>query len=240
MNAEYSVPLFKRIKRAILQVLIGILFRVLGQVKISGKENIPAKGSYMLVFNHVSMFDAPFIIAFWPIAIEILGAAELWGRRGQDVVVRLYAPIPIHRGEIDRDALGMALEALRSGAPLMISPEGGRSHQPGMRRAKAGVVYLAERTGVPILPVGVTGTLDDFFTRAKKGARPEVQLLIGKPFSLPEDSQFPGVAPRDVRQAKADYILYQVAALLPPEYRGVYAVTPPAAGLPGQTSTETD
>ena len=240
MNAEYTVPLFKRIKRAILQVLIGILFRILGRVKVSGKENIPAKGSYMLVFNHVSMFDAPFIIAFWPIAIEILGAVELWGRRGQDVVVRLYAPIPIHRGEIDRDALGMALKALRSGAPLMISPEGGRSHQPGMRRAKAGVVYLAERTGVPILPVGVTGTLDDFFTRAKKGARPEVQLLIGKPFFLPEDSQFPGVAPRDVRQAKADYILYQVAALLPPEYRGVYAVTPPAAGLTGQTSTETD
>lgn len=236
MSTEYSVPFLKRVKRVILQAVIGILFRILGRVKVSGKANIPAKGSYMLVFNHVSMFDAPFIIAFWPIAIEILGAAELWGRRGQDVVVRLYAPIPIHRGEVDRDALGLALKALRSGAPLMIAPEGGRSHQPGLRRAKAGVVYLAERTGVPILPVGVTGTLDDFFQRAKKGARPELQLLIGKPFSLPEDSQFPGVAPRDVRQAKADFIMYRIAELLPPEYRGVYAETPPVEGTAAQLS----
>jgi 1-acyl-sn-glycerol-3-phosphate acyltransferase len=104
----------------------------------------------------------------------------------------------------------------------MIMPEGGRSHRPGMRRAEPGAAYIVEKTGVPVVPVGVVGTTDDFLSRALRGRRPHAQMIIGKSFHLP-DVEGRGEERRLARQRNADLIMSHIAALLPPEYRGVYA-----------------
>jgi len=175
----------------------------------------------MVVFNHVSIYDPPFLIAFWPIYLEVLGATEVWTRPGQDILVRLWGGIPIRRGEVDRQAMEKMLAALRSGRPLIVSPEGTRSHTPGMLQAKPGVVYLIEQTRVPVIPVGVTGTTDNFIKCALRGERPVVDIRVGAPFKLdgPEPA---GLSPRDIRQQKAHTIMMHIAELLPKEYRGVY------------------
>ena len=220
MSAEYRISWRYRQTRRFLQAAFRIIFRLIARVRVSGLEHVPAKGAYLLVFNHVSIFDPPFILAFWPTMPEVLGAVEIWDRPGQSVLVRLYGGIPIRRGEVDRGAMQQMILALRSGYPLMVSPEGGRSHSPGMRRAKAGAVYLLEKTGVPILPVGVIGTTDDFFLRAARGERPLLELIIGESFSLPGAD---GIAiPREARQRQIDLVMERVARLLPREYRGVY------------------
>jgi 1-acyl-sn-glycerol-3-phosphate acyltransferase len=90
-----------------------------------------------------------------------------------------------------------------------------------MRQAKAGVVYLVERTKVPVIPVGIVGTTDDFISRAKHFERPLISMKVGKPFYVPEIDE-PGMTPKDMRQLKADYIMEQIAALLPVNYQGVY------------------
>ncbi|HEX9013001.1 MAG TPA: lysophospholipid acyltransferase family protein, partial [Anaerolineaceae bacterium] len=186
MTAPYTVSRRTRLVRSLLSGAARVIFHILARVEIEGRDNIPRSGPYLIAFNHVSIFDPPFMIAFWPVQPEILGAVDIWSRPGQDLLARLYEGIPIRRGEVDRDALERTLAALRAGLPLMLAPEGGRSHHPGLRQAKPGVVYILERTGVPVVPVGVVGTTDDFFARGIRGARPLLRMKIGKQFSLPQ------------------------------------------------------
>ncbi len=159
-----------------------------------------------------------------PYQLEVLGAVEVWSRKGQAFLARLWGGIPIRRAEVHREAIDQTLSVLRSDLPLLMSPEGGRSHLPGLRKAKTGVVYIAEVSKVPIIPVGLTGTTDDFFERAIHGNRPEINVRIGQPFTLPVTLNDPALPPREVRQRKADYIMSRVAELLPPLYRGYYNV----------------
>jgi 1-acyl-sn-glycerol-3-phosphate acyltransferase len=155
---------------------------------------------------------------------------------GQATLARLYGGIPIHRGEVDRDAMQQMLAALRAGFPLMVSPEGGRSHVPGLRQAKPGVAYILERTGVPVVPVGVVGTTDDFFMRASRGERPRLEMHVGQAFTLPKVDES-GLHPREKRQHIVDYIMRRMAALLPASYRGVY--DSPAAHIPTKSAQAT-
>jgi len=214
----------RRVVREVARSIFRGLFYLLSRIKISGHENVPSHGPYMVVFNHVSIYDPPVVLAFWPYQLEILGAVEVWSRKGQAFLARLWGGIPIRRTEIHREAIDQTLSVLHSGLPLLISPEGGRSHLPGLRKAKTGVVYIAEVSKVPIIPVGLTGTTDDFFQRAIQGYQPRIEMTIGQPFTLPEALDDQTLLPREVRQRKADYIMSRIAALLPPAYRGYYNV----------------
>jgi len=163
MAGLYQLPWYVRIVRPPLRAFFRGVFHILSHVKVSGLENVPKKGAYIVAINHVSLFEAPFVTAFWPAAFEVAGAADVWDRPGQGLLARLYGGIRIHRGQYDRQMIDITLSVLRSGRPLLLAPEGGRSHQTGMRRAKPGVAYLMDKAGVPVVPVGVVGSTDDFF-----------------------------------------------------------------------------
>lgn len=217
----YTVPLLYRITRRVIRPIFRLVFHLLSDIQIIGRENVPRQGGYIITINHVSFFEPPFILAFWPTPPEGAGAIEIWSRPGQSILVRLYHAIPIHRGEFDRLALETMIQVLQSGRPLLIAPEGGRTHDLGMRRALPGVAYIIEKTGVPVIPVGIVGATDDFLDRALRLKRPVLEMRIGQPFHLPS-VEGKGVERREVLQANADQIMQAIAALVPPEYQGVY------------------
>jgi len=204
-------------------VFVG-LFRLLARIELRGFENIPFGKPYVVIFNHVSTFDPPFLLTFWPETLEALGASDIWKRAGfgQNLLVRLFGGIPVRRGEYDRQALERVVCVLKSGHPLLISPEGGRTRTPGMRRGRPGLAHIIEETGVPVVPVGIVGTTSDFFVRAVRGQRPELFLTVGAPIHLPPLEE-KGEARRLSRQHNVDLAMRQVAELLPEEYRGVYS-----------------
>jgi 1-acyl-sn-glycerol-3-phosphate acyltransferase len=90
-----------------------------------------------------------------------------------------------------------------------------------MRRAYPGVAYIVEKTNVPVIPVGLVGTTDDFWQRAKRGERPHLEMRIGKPIELPPITG-KGPVQRETRQRNADLVMQHIANLLPEDYRGVY------------------
>jgi 1-acyl-sn-glycerol-3-phosphate acyltransferase len=220
--AVYRLPVRVQIARWILRPLFRGIFHLISRVRIDGLANVPRSGAYLIAANHVSTYDPPLVVAFWPTAPEAAGAADVWQRAGQGQLVSWYGVIPVHRGAYDRRMMDRVLASLAAGRPLMIMPEGGRSHAPGMRRAEPGAAYIVEKSGVPVVPVGVVGTTDDFFRRALRGERPEAHLYIGKPFKLPP-VEGKGEERRRARQRNCDLIMSHIAAMLPPEYRGVYA-----------------
>jgi len=211
-----------RLVRWFLRGLFRGIFHLISRVTVSGVENVPQQGAYLIAPNHVSLFDPPLVIAFWPSSPEAAGAAEIWGRKGQAQLVSWYEVMPVHRHGYDRHLIDTMLGCLKAGRPLMIMPEGSRSHTPGMQRAEPGIAYLIEKTGVPVVPVGVVGTTDDFLEHGLKGKRPHVHMSIGKPIVLPP-IQATGEERRLARQQNADLIMSRIAALLPADYRGVYA-----------------
>lgn len=222
MSAAYHVPLKFRVSRPILKTVFRGIFRLLGRVTITGKENIPYGQRYVVAMNHVSIFDPPLAGAFWPEQLEVIGAADVFQKPGQGQVLRMYGVIPVHRGEYDRALFNKIISVIKAGYPLLIAPEGGRSHVPAMRRALPGVSYIVEQTRVPVVPVGLVGTTEDFWQRARRGERPPLEIRIGKPITLPEITA-KGAEKHTARQHNADLVMRHVAGLLPEEYRGVYA-----------------
>jgi 1-acyl-sn-glycerol-3-phosphate acyltransferase len=221
--SSYSVSFWRRwLARPVVKGILKSVFYILAPIKITGKENIPFGESYILAMNHVSLFDPPFIVSCWPEMVETLGAAEVWNKPGQGILAVLYGGIPVHREDVDRQALDIVLNALRSGYPVLIAPEGGRSHVPAMMRAKSGVAFIAEKSGLPVLPVGIVGTTEDFWHKGIRGQRPELELRIGKPINLPP-IEGNGRERKENRQKNADLVMATIAGLLPEEYRGVYA-----------------
>jgi 1-acyl-sn-glycerol-3-phosphate acyltransferase len=220
---EYRAAWWRRwLARPIIRFLFRLLFHILAPVKIIGKGNVPLHQAYVVAINHVSLYDPPFAGVFWPEQVEAMGAVEIWSRPGQNVLARLWGGIPVHRGEYDRALFDKVISALRSGYPLLIAPEGERSHKPGLQCAKPGIAYLVEQTGLPVIPAGIVGTTDDFWQKASKGKRPKLELRIGEPIRLPPVEE-KGTERREARQRNADLVMSYIAGLLPEEYRGVYA-----------------
>jgi 1-acyl-sn-glycerol-3-phosphate acyltransferase len=222
MRQPHQIPLRYKISRPLLKAVFRFLFRVLGRVTISGRENIPRGKPCVIAMNHVSIYDPPLAGAFWPGPLEIIGAIDVFEKPFQGQLLRAYGVIPVHRGDYDRSLLSRMVRILEAGYPLLIAPEGGRSHVPGLKRARPGVAYLAEKTRVPVVPVALVGTTEDFWQRAKRGKRPPLEIRIGKPILLPEPIS-KGNEKHEARQNNADLVMRYIAGLLPAEYRGVYA-----------------
>ena len=218
----YRVPLRLKIVRPFLKTIFRGIFHLLAKVKITGKENIPYGQAYVVAMNHVSIFDPPFVAAFWPDELEIIGAIDVFSKPGQGQLLRLYGVIPVHRGDYDRSLLRRIISILESGRPLLIAPEGARSHVTAMQRAKPGIAYIVEKTGAPVLPVGLVGTTANFWQRARRGEKPSLEMRIGKPITLPPIPAA-GAEKHAARQRNADLVMSHLAGLLPEEYRGAYA-----------------
>lgn len=220
---EYQVTLQVRLFRWIFRPLFRLLFYLISDVRISGLANIPENGTYIIVINHVSIVEPPFVIAYWPVAPEAIGAKEIWERKGQSLLAKFYGGIQVHRGKFDRQVIERMIAVVNSGHPLLIAPEGGRSHTPGLRPGFPGVAYLADKSSAPILPVGIIGSTDEFIGQAFGLKRPVIEMKIGEITSLPK-IEGKGEQRRKELQDNTDIIMYKLAELLPPSYQGVYAI----------------
>ena len=218
----YQVPFRARLFRWIFRPLFRLLFYSISKVRISGLSNIPESGTYIIVINHISIVEPPFVIAFWPVAPEAIGAKEIWERKGQSLLAKYYGGIQVHRGEFDRQVIEKMIAVVKSGHPLLIAPEGGRSRIPGMRPGFPGVAYLADKSDAPILPVGIIGSTDEFLSQAFRFKRPVLEMKIGEITYLPK-IEGKGEQRRTELQDNTDILMYKLAELLPPSYQGVYA-----------------
>lgn len=219
---SYHLPFHVLVFRWIFRPIFRLIFHLISDVRIVGAANIPNSGPYIIAINHISIIEPPFLIAFWPVAPEAVGAADIWERKGQSWLARFYGGIQVHRGQFDRRLIKSMLQVLNAGRPLLIAPEGGRSHNPGMRRALPGVAYIVDKSNAPVLPVGIVGSTDDFLQQAFRLKRPTLEMRIGKTFTF-SNVDGKGEQRRIALKKNADLIMYQLAELLPPSYQGVYS-----------------
>ena len=116
-------------------------------------------------------------------------------------------------------AIRAGLTALAEERMLTVAPEGTRTGNGRLRQGHPGIVIMALKSGAPILPIAYWGH-EMFWPNFKRLRRTEFNLRVGRPFILnPGDQR----VTKQIRQQMADEIMFQIAALLPEEYRGHYA-----------------
>jgi 1-acyl-sn-glycerol-3-phosphate acyltransferase len=136
---------------------------------------------------------------------------------------RLFGAFPVRRGEADRSALRAATKVIEGGALLVMFPEGTRSRTGGLTKGHPGTALIALRTGVPVLPVAITGSerIGWPWLFLKPFSVPHIKVTIGEPFRLPPVERINSKSTAEAHEV----IMRHIAALLPPKYRGVYADT---------------
>jgi 1-acyl-sn-glycerol-3-phosphate acyltransferase len=177
----------------------------------------------------MSIFDTPLVnISLPPMQLRFF-AGEHWEPVPFiGAIMKLSGAIYINRGTVDRRALKEAMEALQDGDVFGLAPEGTRSKEDVLLRARDGAAYLAVRAkNVPVLPIGVANTEKWWFNLARL-RRTRFQARIGQPFLLPDLGRRP--KSKDLA-AYSHLIMVHIAALLPERYHGYYKDSPALAAL---------
>lgn len=191
---------------------------ILTSIKVEGQQHVPRTGSCLIVSNHISIADPPILLGFIPRQAHFMTKAEAFEQWPLSWILPPGEPIKVHRGKADRQALRQAETYLKNGEAVVIYAEGTRSRSGEAQEARAGVVFLAQRTGAPIVPVGIAGSERIFSKRFPWYRRAVVRLTFGPPFHIDEL----GPMTRHNRDEIAHRVMERVAALVPPAYRGIY------------------
>jgi len=197
------------------------LTRLLCRVDDAQLTQVPKQGPLILAVNHVNFLEAPiFYTHLHPRPVTgFVKAEHLEHPFFGSLLFRLWGGIPIRRGEADMTAFRQSLAALEDGRILAVAPEGTRSGDGHLQPGRPGIAFLALRSGAPVLPIIHHGG-ELFWRNLRRLRRTDFHIVVGQPFYLDAG----GVkVNRQVRQQMADEIMYQMAALLPPAYRGVYS-----------------
>lgn len=190
------------------------VFALVARIRIRGRYNVPKSGAFIIATNHLSWTDIPLIPCYLPRKVVYMAKEEYFSSKLKRLV-RFLGAFPVKRGEGDRQALRAAEEQLKKGNILIIFPEGTRSRTQTMAKAHPGMGMIALRSGVPVVPVAIWGSenvLKKPFARAT--------VSYGTPIVLkPKGTKIT----REDIDAATQEVMTHIAAMLPPEYRGVYA-----------------
>jgi 1-acyl-sn-glycerol-3-phosphate acyltransferase len=207
--------------------LMALALRIFGRWEVRGRRNVPRSGPLLVVANHLNNSDPPLLGASIPRRLRFMAKVELFQKGLLSLPIRLFGGFPVRRFEADLRALRRAQELLADGEAVALLPEGTRNrHGTGMQRVYPGAALLALRTGAPILPVGITGS-QQIRNPSVLLKHPRITVTIGEVFHLTRT----GRVNRAAVEAASIEMMQHVAALLPPEYRGIWGeLEPPSHG----------
>ncbi len=140
--------------------LVFLLVKALFRMRVHGRENFP-RGAFILAPVHRSFIDTPIAGVVTRRRLRFMGKEGLWDSRLLGAFLSMMGGFPVERGTADRIALRAATDVLTLGEPLVMFPEGTRRSGDRVQRQDMldGPAFVALRTGVPIVPVGLGGTV---------------------------------------------------------------------------------
>ena len=165
-------------------LLVGVA-RLYLRLEVRGREHVPASGAFVLAPVHRSNIDFLLVSAVTTRRMRYMGKDSLWRNRTFGRLLSWLGAFPVKRGSADREALRRCIEVIREGEPLVLFPEGTRQSGPVVQPLFEGAAFVAARTRVPILPVGIGGS-ERAMPKGSRMIRPvKVTIVVGAPLDPP-------------------------------------------------------
>jgi 1-acyl-sn-glycerol-3-phosphate acyltransferase len=194
-------PLVKLLYGAVRGAILGFA-KVFWRLEIHGAENVPTDRPFVIAPVHRSNIDFALIATVTRTRMRYMGKDSLWKIAPLGAIFSVLGAFPVHRGSADREALRLSMSIIEHGEPLVLFPEGTRQQGPVVQPLFEGAAYVASRTGVPIVPVGIGGS-ERAMPKGSKLFRPaKVVVVIGEPI-LPPRAEGPRVPRRVVHELTA-------------------------------------
>lgn len=214
--------MIKRLTTLLIKFIVGLI----ADVKIEGYDNLPKEGGFVIASNHLGRLDSAMLFYAFDRLDFVMPIAEkyrnhpIFGPFG-----RAIGGVWLDRFNPDIHALREMMKRMKQGQVLVIAPEGTRSKTEALQEGKPGVVFLASRAGVPIVPVCLYGTEDRVVAdNLRHFRRQHIMGRAGPAFTLSPAKA--GQSREEALQEQTDELMCRIAVLLPEKYRGVYADHP--------------
>lgn len=136
------------------------MFRVVFRYRVEGLEKVPKSGGVLLVANHAHLLDPPLVGSANRRQVHFMAKDELFHMPFLRWALPKIGTFPVRRGAADRKAIRTAIELLSQGKVVAIFPEGTRTQTGELLEPQRGAGLIALRAGVPVIPVGITGTFE--------------------------------------------------------------------------------
>ena len=176
------VSTFDKIFYFFIKTLMHIYMRVLYRLEISGAENVPKKGSVLIVGNHSSWIDIPIVVngmkrRFWFVSGDFI-------MKNPVLVTMLNHLCVIWLTKKNSQAgISETIEKLRAGEAVCIFPEGELTKTGEMQRFRNGVAKIQQVTDVPVIPFYIEGAFDVWSKKQKRQLFfRRIKITFGKPF----------------------------------------------------------
>ncbi|WP_017326859.1 1-acyl-sn-glycerol-3-phosphate acyltransferase [Synechococcus sp. PCC 7336] len=150
----HNLVLYHLFKWLVVSPTLHIIYRG----RIYGADRVPKQGPLVVVSNHASLFDPPFLSNCVGRPVAFMAKAELFNVPVLKQAIRLYGAYPVRRGGADRRALLAARQALDNGWAVGIFLNGTRSTDGRIHKPYLGAAAIAAKARVPMLPVALWGT----------------------------------------------------------------------------------
>ncbi|MBU1870485.1 MAG: 1-acyl-sn-glycerol-3-phosphate acyltransferase [Candidatus Omnitrophica bacterium] len=172
-----------------------LILKFYGNIRAFGRENIPKKGGFLLVSNHMSYFDPMAVGVSCPRPLNYMARHDLFNNSFFAWVIRNSGAFPVKRDTADLSALKEAIKRVKSGGGLLLFPEGRRiTDTTASVEPEPGVGFLISKLQVPVIPVFVKGTDKVWPKGAKKIAAHQINVYFGEQISVERRMPYQDIA----------------------------------------------
>ena len=139
---------------------LGGLFSLSCRARLFGREHLPVRSPVILACNHQSFLDPPIIGSLAGRPLHFMARDSLFRVPGLGRLIRWHNAFPVKSGATDIASFKTSMRILRSDGALLVFPEGTRSRDGKVAKCQPGIIHLARRAEVPILPVAIVGAFE--------------------------------------------------------------------------------
>lgn len=187
--------------------------------KVYNWERVPLKGSLIVAPNHMSFLDPPLVGCGITRELSYLGRKSLFKYAFARWVLKYVNAIPLDRDGGGAAGLKVVLDRLSAGYGVLLFPEGTRSLDGKLQRARSGIGLTVIKSTAPVLPVRVFGTFEAWGKGVSIPRPKRVAVKYGHPMDFAalrkEAQDCSKVRLKEIYQQVADEIMAEIARLEP-------------------------